>query len=185
VNYPRGPQTETPPRSQTNRRDRRLSFESNFAPDGTDPLSGRTGFVVFQAKDLPDLICAVHNNCEAENTFLGGLCMLAFNRLRVDPGNGSPVVDYRIENGVVESRTLERDAAKTSTLAIEKQWRRLTPEQLTSRLMADKVLLRWLRHRMGVHRLIRACNQESSSPNNPAWKAPTEPQPEHRYLAKT
>ena len=27
--------------------------------------------------------------------------MLAFNRLRIDPGNGSPAVDYRIENGFV------------------------------------------------------------------------------------
>jgi hypothetical protein len=47
--------------------------------------------------------------------------MLAFNRLRIDPGNGSPAVDYRIENGFVESRTLETDATKRSTLAIEKQ----------------------------------------------------------------
>ena len=63
--------------------------------------------------------------------------MLVFNRLRIDPANGSPAVDYRIENGFVESRTLETDATKRSTLAIEKQWQRLTPEQLTSRLMAD------------------------------------------------
>jgi hypothetical protein len=134
--------------------------------------SGRTGFAVFQAKDLPDLIRAVHNNCEAENTFLGRLRMLAFNRLRIDPGNGSPAVDYRIENGFVESRTLEKDATKRGgTLAIEKQWQRLTPEQLTSRVMADTVLLRWLRQRMGVYRVIRACNQDSSSPNNPALES--------------
>jgi hypothetical protein len=94
--------------------------------------------------------------------------MLAFNRLRIDPGNGSPAVDYRIENGFVESRTLETGPTKRSTLTIEKQWQRLTPEQLTSRLMADSLLLRWLRHRMGVYRLIRACNQDSSSPDVPA-----------------
>jgi len=92
--------------------------------------------------------------------------MLAFNRLRIDPGDGSPAVDYRIEDGFVESRSLERDATKRSTVAIEKQWQRLTPEQLTSRLMTDTVLSRWLCHRMGVNRLIRACNQDSSSPNN-------------------
>ena len=97
--------------------------------------------------------------------------MLAFNRLRIDPGNGSPAVDYRIEDGFVESRTLETDSTKRSTLAIEKQWQRLTPEQLTSRLMDDTVLLRWLRHRMGVYRLIRACNQDSSSPNDPALES--------------
>jgi len=97
--------------------------------------------------------------------------MLAFNRLRIDPGRGSPAVDYRIENGFVESRTLETDTTKRNTLAIEKQWQRLTPKQLTSRLMADAVLLRWLRHRMGVHRLIRACNQDSSCPNNPVLES--------------
>jgi hypothetical protein len=94
--------------------------------------------------------------------------MLSFNRLRIDPGKGSPAVDYRIENGSVESRTLEVDATSRSTLAIEKQWQRLTPQQLTSRLMADTVLFHWLRRRMGIYRLIRACNQESASPNNPA-----------------
>ena len=92
--------------------------------------------------------------------------MLAFNRLRIDPGNGSPAVDYRIENGSVESRTLESDTARGGILAVE-QWQRLTPEQLTSRLKTDMLLSRWLRHRMGVHRLIRACNQDSSSPDNP------------------
>ena len=97
--------------------------------------------------------------------------MLAFNRLRIDPSNGSPAVDYRIENGFVECRTLEMDATRRSTFGIEKQWQRLTPEQLTSRLMADSVLLRWLRHRMGVYRLLRACNQDSLSPNNPALES--------------
>jgi hypothetical protein len=125
----------------------------------------------FNPKTLPDLICPLHNNCEAEISFLGRLRMLAFNRLRLDPGNGSPAVDYRIKNGFVESRTLETGSTKRSTLTIEKQWQRLTPEQLTSRLMADSVLLRWLRHRMGVYRLIQACNQDSSSPNNQALES--------------
>ena len=97
--------------------------------------------------------------------------MLAFNRLRIDPGNGSPAIDYRIKNGLVESRTLETDATRGSTLAFEREWQRLTPQQLTSRLMTDTVLLRWLRQRMGVYRLIRACNQDSSSPNNPTLES--------------
>jgi hypothetical protein len=97
--------------------------------------------------------------------------MLAFNRLRIDPGNGSPAVDYRIENGFVESRTLETDAAKRSTPAIDTQWQRLTPEQLTSRVLADTVVAHWLRRRMGVHRLIRACNQDSSSPDSPVLES--------------
>jgi hypothetical protein len=97
--------------------------------------------------------------------------MLACNRLRIDPGNGSPSVDYRIESGFVESRTLETDAAKRSSLTTEKQWRRLTPEQLTSRVMADKVVAQWLRHRMGLHGLIRACHQDYCSPKNPVLES--------------
>jgi hypothetical protein len=98
--------------------------------------------------------------------------MLACNRLRVDPGNGSPAVDYRIESGFVESRTLETDAAKRSVPVVEKPWQRLTPKQLTSRVMADRVVAQWLRHRMGLHGLIRACSQESSSLNNPVLESP-------------
>lgn len=88
--------------------------------------------------------------------------MLACNRLRIDPGNGSSAVDYRIESGFVESRTLETDAQRRSTLATEKQWHRLTPEQLTSRVMVDKVVAQWLLRRMGLHGLVRACQQDSS-----------------------
>ena len=87
-----------------------------------------TGFAVFPAQDLPDLICGTQQ-LRGENTFLRRLRMLAFNRLRIDLGDGSRAVDYRIRNGFVESRTLETNATKRSTLAIEKQWQRLTPEQ--------------------------------------------------------
>jgi len=65
----------------------------------------------------------------------------------------------------------ETDATKRSTLAIEEQWQRLTPEQLTSRVMADTVLLRWLTSQKGVYRLVRACNQDSSYPIIQPWKA--------------
>ena len=91
--------------------------------------------------------------------------MLACNRLRVDPGNESAVVDYRIEDGFVESRTLNRDEARNAVA--EKQWQRLTPEQLASRVTTDKTVANWLLRRMGVHRLVRACSQDSSSANSP------------------
>jgi hypothetical protein len=87
--------------------------------------------------------------------------MLACNRLRIDPCDGSPVAEYRIENGSVESRTLE--AAVEEGTATEKQWQRLTPEQLSFHVMANTVVGQWLLSRMGVHRLIRAC---TSSANN-------------------
>ena len=92
--------------------------------------------------------------------------MLACNRLRIDPGNGSPAVDYRIESGFVESRTLETGAVERSVPASEKAWQRLTPKQLTSRVMADRVVAQWLRHRMGLHGLVRACSPEFASLDN-------------------
>ena len=79
---------------------------------------------------------------------------MACNNLRIDLGDGSSVVDYRIENDCVETRTLEAEN--------EKPWQRLTPKQLTSQVTADTVVARWLRRRMGVHRLLRACTHSLS-----------------------
>jgi len=85
-------------------------------------------------------------------------CIMACNNLRIDLGDGSPVVDYRIENDRVETRTLEAEN--------EKPWQRLTPEELTCQIMADTVVARWLRRRMGVHRLLRACTYSLSYAGN-------------------
>jgi hypothetical protein len=87
--------------------------------------------------------------------------MLVCNKLCIDPCDGSLVAEYRIENGYVESRTLETVAECRTTT--DQQWQRLTPEQLSSHVLADTVVAQWLRKRMGVHRLIRAC---SPSANN-------------------
>ena len=84
--------------------------------------------------------------------------MLSFNRLHLDAGDGSPVTDYRIENGRVEFRVLEN--SRPADLAFEK-WDQLTPQQLTSLVTANPVLARWLSRRMGVFHLIEACNPES------------------------
>jgi hypothetical protein len=85
--------------------------------------------------------------------------MLTCKGLRVDPGDGCPAVEYQIEDDHVDSRVLDSSAEKSG--AIEAPWQRLTPEQLRSHVMADTVVARWLSRRMGVHRLIRACNQDS------------------------
>ena len=84
--------------------------------------------------------------------------MLTSNRLRIDLGDGSCAVDYKIDYGRVESRILE-SAEKGSV--IEKPWHLLTAKELTSHVMADTVVAHWLRHRMGIHRLIRACDQDT------------------------
>ena len=85
--------------------------------------------------------------------------MLAFDRLRIDPSDGCPAVEYRIADDHVDSRVLDSAAERSS--GIKAPWQRLTPEQLRSHVMADSVVARWLSRRMGVHRLIRACNQDS------------------------
>src|SRR5712691_9265095 len=83
--------------------------------------------------------------------------MLAWNRLRLDPGDGSPMQDYRIENGHVEARVL--DIKMKSEREGHCHWQRLTPPQLASHVMGNTVVAQWLQRRMGVHPLIRACAQ--------------------------
>jgi two-component system, OmpR family, response regulator CpxR len=79
------------------------------------------------------------------------------NILRIDLANGSPVVEYRITNDRVESRTVRADNSPDTP----SEWQRLTAKQLTSHVLADTALAYWLRRRMGVHKLVRACAEES------------------------
>ena len=85
--------------------------------------------------------------------------MLACNTLRIDCGNGSPVVEFRIEEDRVESRDLSFEAGG----ATETEWRRLSSDEISSHVMADTVLARWLRRRMGLYRLLRACGADPLS----------------------
>jgi hypothetical protein len=89
--------------------------------------------------------------------------VLTCNRLRINPGIGSPAMDYRIENGVVEYRTVELMRENSAT---PEKWQRLTTEELTSHVMADTIVARWLSRRMGFRWLIRACDQQSSAAND-------------------
>jgi hypothetical protein len=84
------------------------------------------------------------------------------NRLRIDPRDGVHVVDYRIENGWVETRTLDCTDSSAAT-GQQWQWQRLTPEELSFHVMADTVVARWLRRRMGVHQLIQACSDRMAA----------------------
>src|SRR5260370_42186296 len=89
--------------------------------------------------------------------------MLACNRLRIARYDGSAVADYPTEDDGVESRALQ--TATEGSSATENRWERLTPEQLSSHIRNDSVVARWLRRRMGVQPLIRACSQHFSSAN--------------------
>lgn len=86
--------------------------------------------------------------------------MLACNRLRIDPGDGSLIAEYRIGSGWVEGRTFGSAEYGTTT---DQRWERLTPEQLTSHVMEGTAVARWLRKRMGLHSLVRACTPSSNN----------------------
>jgi len=80
--------------------------------------------------------------------------MLICNRLRIDCDDGSSVLDYRIENDRIEFRRLGTN------------WRQLTPDEISSHVMANSVVAEWLRRRMGLHLLLRACNSSTASPDH-------------------
>lgn len=83
---------------------------------------------------------------------------MACNSLRIDAGDGSPVMEYRIENGHVESR-VSFSPEETS----ESDWKPVTPEELSEHVMSGTILSLWLRRRMGISPLVRACNSDASS----------------------
>lgn len=80
--------------------------------------------------------------------------MLECTKLRVDPGNGSLALEYRVEGGSVECRVLGS--------GVEELWLPLSSEQISSHVMEGTVVAHWLRRRIGVHRLMQACNQDTS-----------------------
>jgi hypothetical protein len=104
--------------------------------------------------------------------------MLACNTLRIDRDDGSAAADYRIEDDRVESRTLH--TAPEGSTNTKRLWQRLTPEQLSSHVMRDTVVARWLRRRMGVHPLIRACSQHFPSAKAEQDRSGTEWRRENR-----
>ena len=83
--------------------------------------------------------------------------MLVSNTLRIDRGKDCSVIDYRIQDDRVETRIV--DSATTRT---ESGWRSVAPEQLRSHVMRNTVLAYWLRRKMGIRRLLRACSLETS-----------------------
>src|SRR5215469_3569739 len=63
--------------------------------------------------------------------------MLGSSRLRIDPNDGSSGVEYRIEQGAIERRSLGKRAQRTT--ATEAPWQQLAPEQVASHVLADSV----------------------------------------------
>ena len=85
---------------------------------------------------------------------------LSSKRLRVEPGDGSPITEYSIESGTVTVRTvdLNRPADEGSD---QSDWQQLTPEQLRFHVERHTVLAEWLKRRMGWRRLLRECVRDT------------------------
>jgi hypothetical protein len=62
-----------------------------------------------------------------------------------------PEKEYRIKDGRVEARALDRGSARDAI------WRQLSPEQLSSHVRRNTVVARWLEQHLGWRRLLRAC----------------------------
>ena len=86
--------------------------------------------------------------------------MLQVNRLCIDPGNGCPALEYRVENDRVESRIVDPAAEKNGVTA--DSWKAVSSQELSSHVMSGTVVAKWLQRRIGYRRLLRACNPESS-----------------------
>lgn len=87
--------------------------------------------------------------------------------LLLEARNGSSAKEYRIEGGSVEVRTLGCESDHV------RMWSPLTPEQLSSHVKRHTVVARWLQHRLGWRRLLRACvGLEHMLPSSPNAKAP-------------
>lgn len=70
--------------------------------------------------------------------------------LRLESQDGR-AEEFRIRNGIVEVRTLEGNSDG------EREWQRVTPEQLTDHVNRNTAVAQWLMRRLGWRRLLRAC----------------------------
>lgn len=85
--------------------------------------------------------------------------MLEVNRLCIDPGDGYPALEYRVESDRVECRIVE--PAEKSGIT-EKPWKVVSSQELSSHVMSGTVVAQWLKRRIGYRRLLRACDQDPS-----------------------
>ena len=65
--------------------------------------------------------------------------------------NHSPLQEYRINQGKVESRVLDFGFERHTA------WREVSPAQLSSHVERNTNVARWLERNLGWRRLLRAC----------------------------
>jgi hypothetical protein len=76
-------------------------------------------------------------------------------RLRIDPGDGSSVADYRLVDGMVEMRVLGCDGRIDRSTG--SPWRQLPALELVGHVERNTTVARWLQRRMGFRAVLRAC----------------------------
>lgn len=92
---------------------------------------------------------------------VGRCTLLTAKTLRIDRGRDCSIIDYRIQDGRVETRIVDG-----ATVGTENGWRPVSAEQLVSHVMRNTVIAHWLRRKMGIRWLLRACSQETPCTDN-------------------
>lgn len=87
--------------------------------------------------------------------------------LRLEAGDGSAVDEYRIRGEEIEVRRLQNSGETPR----DNPWHRLTPGELSAHVHNKTAVAKWLEHRLGWRRLLRACTdphtlQEFGIPEN-------------------
>ena len=79
-----------------------------------------------------------------------GICLME-NTLVSQSANFATPKEYRIHDGKVEARTLDGGPVK------EEDWIEVSSELLSSHVLCNTAVARWLERHLGWRRLLRAC----------------------------
>ncbi len=79
--------------------------------------------------------------------------------LRLEAADGSGIEEYRIQDGDIEVRRVERAVERGR---YDNDWQPLTPRQLAAHVQDNTVVAHWLRHRIGWRRLLLACSDQQT-----------------------
>ena len=71
--------------------------------------------------------------------------------------NLSTTKEYRVHDGRIEARILNDGSAH------EAKWTEVSAEQLSSHVLANTAIARWLERNLGWRRLLRACVGEGAN----------------------
>jgi hypothetical protein len=87
--------------------------------------------------------------------------------LRLEATDGSGIEEYRIQEGDIEVRRVQRSVGSSQSEygRSDDDWQRLTARQLATHVQGNTVVAQWLRHRIGWRRLLLACTDQQTLRN--------------------